>query len=184
MPAPTFVQHFSDTTFLVLGDSLVADFDWQKRMPQFTIHNFGVPGATTREVLLALPQLKADFKSVGIIMVMVGTNDLSARNYRFTEQLKKVITSLSHSFPTAELLINSLLPVQLPSIGQSAIPLLNDTISSICRTTGSCYLDIFSRFEQSGDNFLRADGIHLNSNGYELWARTVLEHIAFLVEDD
>ena len=184
MPPPVFVQHFANTTFLVLGDSLVADYDWQKRMPQFTIHNLGFAGAKIRDILKALPRLKAEFTSAGIIMIMVGSNDLAAGNYRFTDQLRKVITTISHDFPTAELLVNSLLPIKLPSLGQSAIPLLNDTITTLCRTTGCCYVDVFSRFQFSGDDLIADDGVHLNAAGYELWARTVLEHIAFLVEDD
>lgn len=188
MPVPPppleYVQHFANTDFLMLGDSLIADNNWQQRMPQFTVHNLGVPGSNTRDLLMSLSALKHKYPRAGIIMVMVGINDLAVGNYRFTENLKKVVVTLSHEYPGAELLVNSLLPIQLPHLGLSAIPLLNDTIAGICRLTGSCYVDLFSRFEQAEGEMFQADGIHLTKEGYELWSRTVLEHIAFLVEDD
>lgn len=183
-PSPDYVQHFANRDFLLLGDSLIADNDWQPRMPQFTLHNLGVPGANTRDLLMSLSGLKNQFSKAGIIMVMTGINDLAVGNYRFTENLKKIVVTLSHEYPAAELLVNSLLPIQLPHIGLSAIPLINDTIAGICRLTGSCYVDIFSRFQQTEGELFQDDGIHLSTKGYELWARTVLEHIAFLVEDD
>lgn len=183
-PPPQYIQHFENRDFLLLGDSLIADNDWQPRMPQFTLHNMGVAGANTRDLLMSLSDLKKQFPKAGIIMVMIGTNDIAVGNYRFTENLKKIAVTLSHEYPGAEILINSLLPIQIPGTGLSAIPLLNDTISGICRLTGSCYVDIFSRFEQSQEGLFQEDSVHLTTKGYELWARTVLEHIAFLVEDD
>jgi lysophospholipase L1-like esterase len=183
-PSPDYIQHFTNRDFILLGDSLIADNDWQPRMPQFTLHNLGVPGANTRDLLMSISGLKGQFSKAGIIMVMTGTNDLAVRNYSFTANLKKIVVTLSHEYPLAELLVNSLLPINLPHVGLSAIPLINDTIAEICRLTGSCYVDIFSRFQQAQGELFQEDGIHLSTHGYELWARTVLEHIAFLVEDD
>lgn len=168
----------------MLGDSLVAGFDWQKRIPQFSIRNCGVPGATTHELLQAIPALKSHYGSSQLVMVMIGTNDLVMENYAFSEDLQKIIIFLTRTYPGAEILVNSLLPMQLPHLAQNAVTAINTQIETICRKTGSCYVDVYSRFTQTGGPLFQTDGVHLTEEGYELWARTLLEHIAFLLEND
>lgn len=168
----------------MLGDSLVAGFDWQKRIPNFTIRNCGVPGATTHELLQAISALKSHYNSAQLVMIMIGTNDLVMENYSFIEDLTKIIVFLTHNYSGAEVLVNSLLPTQLPHLGKNAIASLNTQIEAICMKTGSCYVDVYSRFIQAEGPLFQADGIHVTETGYELWSRTVLEHIAFLLESD
>ncbi len=163
---------------------MVAGFDWQKRIPYFTIKNYGVPGATTSEVLLSLPGLKTHHESADIILLMVGTNDVLQENYAFVEDLRKIVVDLSREYPLAEVMVNSLLPMNIPHLSDNAVPQINEQLRTVCRETGSCYIDVYSRFIQSEFQLLEADGVHINTNGYELWARTLLEHIAFLVEND
>jgi lysophospholipase L1-like esterase len=184
MPA-TFPSHRnSKASFLMLGDSLVADYNWQQRINNFSVINCGVPGATTHELLQSLPQVKAHCPSAELLLVMIGTNDIFMENYAFVEDLKKIIITLTREFPQAELLINSLLPMQLPHLGKNAVASMNEKIHIVCQETGSCYVDVYSRFTQSGGDLFQRDGVHITEAGYELWARTLLEHIAFLVEND
>lgn len=173
-----------DTTFLMAGDSLVAGYAWQQRIPQFRIRNFGVPGATTRELLESLPWLSKQCNSARLIMVMIGTNDVYMENYAFLADLKEVVIGLNRYYPTTELLVNSLLPMQLPHLGPKAITSVNRQIELICQESGSCYIDVYSRFLQSDADLFQVDGVHLTNEGYEVWARTLLEHIAFIVESD
>lgn len=168
----------------MLGDSMVAGFDWQKRIPHFTIKNYGVPGATTIEVLESLPQLTSRHQSAEIILLMIGTNDVAQENFAFIEDLRKIIVHLSREFPTAEIMVNSLLPMELPYLAKNAVAHINKHIRTACRETGSCYIDVYERFIRSDAKLLEADGVHINKSGYELWTRTLLEHIAFLLEND
>ena len=170
--------------FLMLGDSLVAGYNWQQRIPQFTIKNCGVPGATTDELLSSLPKLKTYYSSARMIMVMIGTNDLVMEHYGFIEDLKKIIVFLTQNFAGTEVLVNSLLPIHLRHLGKDTIPRINTQIAEICRKTGSCYVDVYSRFVQNSGNLFQLDGVHITEEGYQLWARTVLEHIAFMLEND
>jgi lysophospholipase L1-like esterase len=184
MPRFDTSQRTPAPLMLMLGDSLVAGYNWQVRIPQFTIRNCGVPGATTTELLSSMPRLSSYYSSARLAMVMIGTNDLVLEQYGFIEDLKKIVLSLTQIFPGCELLINSLLPIRLRHLGNDTIPRLNSLIEAICRKTGSCYVDVHARFVQTGGLLFQADGIHLTEEGYELWARTLLEHIAFLLEND
>jgi lysophospholipase L1-like esterase len=44
-------------------------------------------------------------------------------------------------------------------------------------------LDMYGKFSNRNGLF-RTDGIHFTETGYNFWARSILEYIAFLVEDD
>ena len=170
--------------FLLLGDSLVAGFDWHDRFAHFTIHNCGFPGATTRDLLDALPRLQALYPTARIVMVMIGTNDVLMENFSFPADLKRIIVELRRHYPLAELLVNSLLPMELPFLSTTAIVRTNEAIAAICRETGSFYIDIHERFLQADAPLFETDGVHLSPAGYEVWARTLLAHIAFLGEND
>lgn len=184
MPGFNHSQRTPAPLMLLLGDSLIAGYNWQLRIPQFTIRNCGIPGATTAELLSTMPRLKAHHGPARLAMVMIGTNDLVLEQYGFIEDLRKIILFLTRNYPGCELLINSLLPIRLRHLGRETIPRLNSLIEAICRQTGSCYVDVYSRFIEVNEPLFQADGIHLKAEGYELWARTLLEHIAFLLEND
>jgi lysophospholipase L1-like esterase len=117
-------------------------------------------------------------------MVMVGTNDLLAGNFEFINTLKKIFVQLNRDFPTAEILANSLFPMQLPHMSEQTIANLNSHIATFTVQTGCCFLDTYRRFRDTDQPIFLEDGVHLTEAAYEIWARALLEHIAFLIEND
>ncbi len=172
------------TNILILGDSLVADHDWQARMPSFKVENRGVPGATAADLLASLPAIKNLAIGAEVIVVMIGTNDLLNDNDEFLVQLKNILIELSHNYPTAEILVNGLLPMDLPNLPYNSVSSLNTHIEAITMRTGCCFLDIHRRFVGSTKQLFQADGVHITADAYAIWERALLEHIAFLVEND
>jgi lysophospholipase L1-like esterase len=172
------------TQILLLGDSLVADHDWQSRMPIYKVTNLGVIGALSSDLLAALPDIKNQVDHADVIMVMVGTNDLLSGNLEFINTLKKIFVQLSHDFPTAEILVNSLFPMQLPGMADYTIANLNCHIEAFSMQTGCCFLDSYRRVSDSDQPIFQEDGVHLTEAAYEIWTRALLEHIAFLIEND
>ena len=169
---------------LILGDSLVADHDWQARMPFFKVDNLGVPGATATDLLASLPEIKTWAASSEVIVVMIGTNDLLSGNDDFLSQLKNILIQLSHDCPTAEILVNSLLPMDLPHLPYNSVSSLNTHIEAITMRTGCCFLNIHKRLVGSDEQLFQEDGVHITAAAYAIWERALLEHIAFLVESD
>lgn len=172
------------TNLLLLGDSLIADYDWRLRMSLYSVQNFGVPGAVTNELLEMLPEIKSRTKKVDIVMVMVGTNDLLTDNYTFINTLKNIIVQLRKDYPLAEILINSLFPMNLSHLPDNTVSSFNTHIQAITTQTGCCFLDTHTKFLNSDAVIFQSDGVHITEAAYEIWAHTLLEHIAFLIEDD
>ncbi len=170
---------------LLLGDSLVADYDWQAHLSTYRVRNFGVPGATSTDLLASLPTIKNKADSADVIMIMIGTNDLlSGLGEIVVENLKSILVHLRHDYPTAEILINSLFPMSLPHLPADAVENLNSHIEALAAKTGCCYLDTHRRFLNSGKQLFQDDGVHLTATAYSLWARAFTEHLAFLIEKD
>lgn len=169
-------------TFLFLGDSLIADFDWQERMHHFKIINYAVPGETALGLFDRIPSITKAVKSPEIIILMIGTNNLIIEDYSYLETLQRIIVQLTSHYPTTDIITNSLLPFQLPWLNQQSLENLNSQVEAVTMKTGCCYLDMFSKLKPTPDFFQR-DGIHLTSKSYDLWSKSILEFVSFLVED-
>jgi len=173
----------TQSNFLFLGDSLIADFDWQARMHHFEILNYGVPGETAQGLRNRIPKIAKDLAAPELILIMIGTNNLIIEDYSFLDTLRQITVQLTSLYPTAEVITNSLLPCQLPWVTTETLERINTATEAMTRQTGSCYLDMFNKLEPTSD-FFQSDGIHLTARAYDLWSKSILEFVAFLIEDD
>jgi lysophospholipase L1-like esterase len=169
---------------LLIGDSLVADNEWQERMRSYKVFRFGYPGEVTTGLLRSLPSIKKRVEHADVVMVMVGTNDLLLGYHDFTDTLKEIAIQLTRNYPVADVLLTSLCPMYLPHLPEDTIEKINRRIEAMTMQTGGCYLNIHQRFSDSDKQIFQSDGVHLTDAAYEIWTRTLLEHIAFLIEND
>jgi lysophospholipase L1-like esterase len=161
---------------LFLGDSLLANFNWQKRITHFEVLNLSIVGETAQGLLDRLPSLPEQVFDPHIILIITGTNNLLMEDYNYAKTLRQIVIFLSHTYPAAEVIINSLIPLQIPWLKKEEMKRINREMEVLS-------FDVFSKFNSKSGLF-QADGIHLTETGYNLWARSILEHIAFLLEDD
>jgi len=172
------------TQVLLLGDSLVASHNWEDRLLSCKVTNLGVAGVMTSDTLASVDDIKTEQPFADIIMVMVGTNDILTGNFEFIHALRKICINLCHNYPTAEILITSILPMDLPHLPYNTVSSLNCHIEALTMQTGCCFLDIHSRLLDLSSPVFQEDGVHVTKETYEIWSRSLLEHIAFLIEDD
>lgn len=170
--------------FAFIGDSLVADFDWQSRIPFFNVINYGIPGEVAQDLLERLPTIIDELKDPQVILLTIGTNNILNEDYDFVGTLNSIITDLSNAYPETEIIVNSLFPINIPSASQEDIVRINGEIDELSRATGSVYLNMYDRFANSNTQLFQEDGVHLNKKAYHLWSRNIMEFIAFLIEDD
>lgn len=151
-------------------------------MGTFKIINYGMPGETAQGLRNRIPAITEEVHAPELILVMIGTNNLIIEDYSFLEPLRQINLQLTSHYPTAEVITNSLLPCQLPWLNMETLQRMNTAIEAMTRQTGSCYLDMFSKFKPDSD-FFQSDGIHLQPKAYDLWSKSILEFVAFLIED-
>jgi len=173
----------SQGTFLLLGDSLIADFDWQARMPSFKVYNYGIPGEKIQDLLDRLPEIENAVQVPDVILIMSGINNVIAQDYVFIDILRKIVIRLSNTYPNAEIILNSLPHINISFLVDDAVRHLNNNIETVSRESGCCYLDNFVKYSDKGLDIFLEDGIHIKKETYESWARSFLEYVAFLVEE-
>ncbi len=166
---------------LFIGDSLIEFYDWQKRLPAYQVYNYGQAGETAGGLLARLPAVLATVPEPDLVMVMIGTNNLAMEDYGFLPVYEKILERIALSFPRATILATSLLPIRLPWLADSAVPRLNRELHRICTARGLVYFDIYSKFLKdcttiengARSGCFEADGVHLRSKGYEVWAQAL-----------
>lgn len=169
-------------TFLFIGDEYIANFDWQQRMPFFEVHTHGMKKEKIDGLLSRVGTVENSVPIPDIILIMIGTNNVISKDYTFVDQIRRLVIRLSNKYPEAEIIVNSLPNIRVPFLVEEAIHHLNVSISEMTRQTGCCYLDNFAALAK--ENIFLDDGIQLSEEAYDRWARSILEFVAFLLEDD
>jgi len=162
--------------FLFIGDSLIEFFDWQSRFPDKNIHNYGSAGETAEGLYARLPNIIKRFKSLDLILIMTGTNNIAMEDYGFLSTYEKIIHLLQENYPQAKIVMTSLLPIDLFFLGE-AIPRVNKRLKKIAQEKNIIYLDLYPLFlgkdSKPVTSYYGPDGVHLSEAGYETWARAL-----------
>lgn len=158
-----------------VGDSLIAQGDWQEWLPDAEVLNFSSDGATTADVLERLDQIVE--ATPAEIVLLIGTNDFGAR--RSVEHVvrgaENIVAELRRHLPTARLLVVSILPRR--KAFAKNIRQANIHLRQFCATVNAHYLDLWPVMAVEKGKLnpeFSDDGLHLNQAGYAAW-REALE---------
>ena len=139
-------------------------------MPFFQVDSFGV--------------MDEKVDKPDIILIMSGMNNVVEYDYTFVNQLRRIVIRLTNRFPETEIIVNGLPLARIPVVVDNAIHHLNLNIKEMTGQTGSCYLGNFDIMAEKGESIFKQDGINLTTEAYDRWARSILEYVSFLFEDD
>ena len=166
---------------LLVGDSLIDYFDWQRTFSNHTVWRHGTPGETVQGLLRRTKKLIKQVNSPDYIVIMTGTNNLVMEDFGFVPEYKNVLALFSTGFPAAQPIITSLMPIKIPWIADSAVPRMNQHLQNLCQQTNSFFLNIFPAFlDQKGQQrpeLFMEDGVHLSTQGYKIWAAALANHL-------
>ena len=170
----------NNPTILLLGDSLIDFGNWSARLKEYQVISSGLPGECSWE-LLERVQYSSFPGTIDFISLMTGTNDLFSGFTNTPETIHRILTSLSRSFPTAPLILTSLLPYQVMGLDR-VVKQINAELESFCNATEIIYFDLHSAFAGSQEQLFDFDGVHLSELGYQVWAanlkKIISEHLA------
>ena len=126
------------------------------------------------------------------VIILIGTNDINGgiNKEDILKNHKKILDTITEKLPQTEIYLISIIP-QNHDVEEYAEIDVNETtliimdINQKLKEIGNnypnvTYVDLFSELEDD-QHFLKKeysdDGIHLNRNGFEVWAKVLKPHI-------
>lgn len=164
---------------IFLGNSITAGIDWEELFQNPDCKNRGISGDITFGVLERLKEVTEGKPQK--VFILIGTNDISRNvpdevildNYkRIIRQIKKESPATKIYFQTV-LPVNADIPPKKSHYGKDAhIIAVNEGLKQLGKAEGITVIDLYPHFLKDGrlNKELTYDGLHLNINGYKLWA--------------
>jgi len=162
---------------IFIGDSLTQWFDWQRRFPDYDVVNLGISGETVEGLLARRERIRSQIENPDFIFLMTGINNIANGQYDITTSFREIVRNLATWYKKANIVVQSILPVDLEWISNNVIIDTNRYLEQIAREYHAEYLEIHSTFVDSKGypkkGYLSDDGVHLANKGYEAWAGVV-----------
>ncbi|WP_138497956.1 SGNH/GDSL hydrolase family protein [Nostoc sp. PA-18-2419] len=168
---------------ILAGDSLSLWFPTELLPEGKNWLNQGISGETTKGLLKRLNIFERTQPEV--IFVMIGINDLirGTSDKVILNNYQEIISYLQKTHPTAEIVVQSILPHsaqeitwqgrdKLLGISNNRIHRLNQQLQTISAKKGVKFLDLYPLFTNTQGNLRQeftTDGLHLNREGYIVW---------------
>jgi lysophospholipase L1-like esterase len=170
-------------TIAFVGDSLVREGDWASWLGNATVHNFGVSGDTTDDVLARLDaviETKPDE-----VLLLIGTNDLGTRQTveHLVRNIESMLIELRRGLPESRVLVHSILPR-----GREFAQRIKDAnihLRQFSATVKAQYLDLWPALSMEDGSInpqFSDDQLHLNDEGYQAWLAELLPALERLRE--
>ncbi|MGB7877617.1 MAG: GDSL-type esterase/lipase family protein, partial [Ilumatobacteraceae bacterium] len=156
-------------SIVMLGDSITAEADWGRLLPDQPLVNEGHPGFTTEQLIAVAERVAA--ADPAVVVVLTGTNDIrDGHPPSWTRaHLEQLIDRLERGSKTT-IVVQTILP-RADAI--TAVQRANAEIRDLAALRGLRLLDLYETFDD-GTGALRDhetyDGLHLTVDGYERWA--------------
>jgi lysophospholipase L1-like esterase len=176
----------SITDWWVQGDANKAVFE--KYFGEFKTANFAIAGDTTQGVLWGLKNGEGQGFQPKAIMLMIGTNNSGTYSApEIAEGVGAVVLEMRKDFPNAKILLLGIFPRSTPGDPvRDKIAEVNKIISKLDDQRNVFYMDIGSKFLDEKGYFLpdsfRADNLHPQSKGYDIWGAAVKDKLAELMK--
>ena len=176
---------------LLMGDSIT---DWWRRFgievyertfASLRCANFGIAGDRTQGVLWRMENGELEGYSPRVMMLMIGTNNLSGRRStpntpaEIAMGIATIVAKFRTTFPDAKVLLLGVFPrgAQPTDPYREPIREINELIASLDDGEHVRFMDIGDRFLEPDGSIsteVMGDGLHPTARGYEIWADAVL----------
>ena len=168
MTDETSPEHRPSIAFI--GDSITAHGDWAAWFPDRVVHNLGISGNTTDDVIARVDEILALHPDS--IALLIGTNDLGTRKSveHLVRNVEYLLVTLRRDLPGTRMLVQSVMPRGREFAAQ--VQDANRHLRQFAPTVNAQYLDLWPALaEQDGeiDPRFSDDRLHLSAAGYEAW---------------
>ena len=159
------------TTIAFVGDSLTNHGEWETWFPDREVHNLGVSGDTTDDLIARVDEI-VDLHPDAVAL-LIGTNDLGQRKSveHLVRNIEYLLVTLRRGLPGTRMLVQSIMPrgAEFAERVQDA----NRHLRQFAPSVNAQYLDLWPALAGSdGDEIapeFSDDKLHLSPAGYEAW---------------
>ena len=157
---------------LFLGDSITQAADLAALFPGVPVSNHGIAADRTQGVMARMDQITRGTPEK--IVIMIGTNDLhqdGADPDAIAARTGLIIDTLGEREPQADIVLVGILPRQEDMA--DAVARANAGLAREAARTGAAWIDLTSVLSDETGKLrdeLTYDDLHLNAEGYALWA--------------
>ena len=178
----------ADNDIIFLGNSITARNHWEELLQMPNAKNRGISGDTTFGILERLSEVTEGKPAK--IFLLIGINDIS-RDFPDEEIISNytgIIKRIKAESPNTRIYVQTILPVNA-EFGvyknhynkDEHILRVNNAIEQLAKAENLTLIDLHDHFLDANGH-LDADytekGLHLNSKGYELWAKILTPYLA------
>ncbi|RYY69532.1 MAG: sialate O-acetylesterase [Chitinophagaceae bacterium] len=176
----------SKKDIIFLGNSITDYTDWNELLQLPHARNRGISGDITFGILERLAEV-AEGKPAKVF-ILIGTNDI-ARNIPdsvILNNYRRMIEGIRSASPKTKIYFNTVLPVNKTFSDKAHfnkdehIAAVNEGLKKIGEAFNVTVIDIFTPFldaEKRLDKRYTYDGLHLNAEGYKLWASILRPYV-------
>jgi lysophospholipase L1-like esterase len=178
---------------MFVGDSITEGWPkatWDSSFGKYKPANFGIGGDHTGTVLWRLQDNRLARLKPRAIVLLIGVNNIGlcdeGAETVFTG-VKAVVASLRRQYPSARILLNSILPADETAQGERRrrIVALNKLVATLDQKPHVNVVDYGPLFLQADGSIpkdIMADSLHLTEKGYAIWARAMRPDIDRLMK--
>ena len=166
-----------------VGDGLSAGARWEERLSEFEVHNLGVSGDTTDEVIARLDTVvEIDPDAV---VLQVGTNDVGwhRSDEYIVRNIETILCTLRKKLPGTRMLIQSVPPRERDAV--RVIRSINRHLRQFAPTVKARYLDLWPALADTQGKLSAewsTDSLHLTEAGYVVWLAELRPALLDLLE--
>ena len=153
---------------------------WEQHYAKLNSVDFGISGDRTENVLWRLQQGQVDGMDPKLIVLMIGTNNIPARNSvdQIADGIKAIVTEYLQRCPHSHLLLLGIFPRAKAATDplRVTISAINSKIAALDDGQRVTYLDIGKKFLQPDGTLtpdIMADLLHPTPKGYGIWADAI-----------
>lgn len=175
----------SSRDIVFLGNSITANVEWRELLGMENIKNRGISGDITFGVLERLEEV-INGKPLKVF-ILIGINDISRNvpDERIVDNYRKIISRIKAGSPATKIYFHTLLPVNSDFTQfknhynkDEHIAFINHHLKMIAAETKITLIDLHPHFLDANgklDKKYTIDGLHINAEGYKVWAGLLRE---------
>jgi lysophospholipase L1-like esterase len=168
---------------IFLGNSITAGADWMELLGRTDVRNRGISGDITFGILERLSEITEG--KPARVFILIGINDIS-RNVPdsfIIDNYRKIIQRIKSQSPKTKIYFHTLMPVNNEFAQfknhynkDEHILYVNEELKKLAVKEKITLIDLYPHFLDSVkklDKKYTIDGLHLNAEGYKVWANVL-----------